>query len=153
MTSISPLMPFLIIVGLIVIFAIILPITLLCVVLAGRRNKTAASTPVQPEATPVNPEARNQRREAILDQLAKKEITSEDAEQQLLELDNPLPEQMPVTPPKSGCGMSLGCLVAAICGLFIFVVLAVVLLMQAFHVAGFQPPLRGYDMIRIEKMR
>lgn len=127
---------------------IILPIVLICVLLFGRQRKPAASPVVQP-ATNDNPEARNQRREAILGQLANKTISREEAERQLRELDNPLPEQMPAAPPPAGNGCGKGCLVAGICAIIALGVL-LLLLLGMFGITG---RTMHRQAIRIEEMR
>lgn len=128
---------------------IIVPVILICVVLAGKRNKAPATAASQPEAETVNPEARNQRRETILGQLAKKEISREEAEKLLLELDNPLPRQMPTTPPpKSGCGS--GCLIAIICGLVAGVIL--ILLLMSLLFVSVETTSSEYE-VQVEEMR
>lgn len=117
---------FLLIVGLL----IILPIVLICVLLGSLRSRPVPQPTQPPEA--IDPAERNRKREAILNQLAAKEITKEDAEQQLLELDNPVPEQLPVAPlpPRRGCGA--GCLVAVIC----IIVAVILLLLSVFGVTS-----------------
>jgi uncharacterized membrane protein len=141
---------YLIIVGILLILGIVLAVVLVCVLLATRRKTRAMPAPTMPVTAANNPEARNQRREAILERLAKKEISSEEAEQQLLALDNPLPEQMPVAPPppRNGCGS--GCLVAVICGIVIFVLLILVLLGSFFFMRTNE--VRAHA-IRTEEMR
>ena len=113
--SVFPIL--LLIIGLV----IILPIVLICVLL-GKRREQATVYQVQSQET-IDPSERNRKREAILNQLATKEITKEDAEQQLLELDNPVPEQLPVAPapPRNGCGT--GCLIAVICAIVAIAIL------------------------------
>lgn len=135
-----------VIIGIIIIPSIIL----ICVLLAGKRNKTSATTPFQPAAETIHPEERNQRREAILGQLASKEITRAEAEQQLLELDNPLPEQMPMAPPPKSRGGS-GCLIAAICGLVAFVIL--ILLVVSFFFVAVEKTSSEHHTVQVEKMR
>ena len=135
----------LIVIGLV----IVLPIVLICILL-GRRRTPAALPPMQPATTEI-PEARNQRREAILGRLANKEITRDEAEQQLLELDKPLPEQMPVAPPPARNGCGRGCLVAVICGI-VAVVLLLLLLFGLFF--GFRVQnVHHQNAIQIERMR
>ena len=116
---------FLLIIGLV----IILPIVLICVLL-GKRREQATVYQVQSQET-IDPSERNRKREAILNQLAAKEITKEDAEQQLLELDNPVPEQLPVAPPPPRKGCGTGCLVAVICA----IVAVILLLLSIFGVS------------------
>lgn len=117
------------ILGLVLLFiaavAISLPIVLLVVAL-GRKNKPAAVSQERP-VTMADPAERNRQREAILEKLAGKELTCEEAEQQLLELDKPLPEQMPPPPPPTNKGCGFGCLIAAILGFMAFIVLLVLL--------------------------
>jgi hypothetical protein len=63
-----------------------------------------------------NPVDRRQQREAILEKLSQKEINQDEAERQLLDLDNPVPAEMPPPPAKqnnSGCG----CLIAVVLAL------------------------------------
>ena len=93
--------------GLFAIFAIVLIIVLA----ASRRSKPAPTIKMPTQSIP--PAERNQRREAILEKLSSGNLSREEAEEQLLKLDKPIPEQMPVPPPSnSGCGK--GCLIAAI---------------------------------------
>jgi cytochrome c-type biogenesis protein CcmH/NrfG len=129
----APVIPFvLLLAGLV----IILPIVLICVLLGKRRGQPTAQ--VQPRET-TDPAERNRKREEILKQLAAKEITKEEAEQQLLELENPVPEQLPAAPPppRNGCGS--GCLVAVICAIVAVLLLLLFLLPLAgigFHRAS-----------------
>lgn len=103
---------------------IVLPIVLIAILLGRRRPPASSAAPPAPNE---NPAARNQRREEILGRLARKEISRDEAERQLVELDNPVPAQMPATPPppRNGCGS--GCLVAVICGMVAFVLLLLLL--------------------------
>jgi len=125
------ILPVLLIAGLV----IILPIVLICVLLGKRRGQPTAHQ-VQPQET-TDPAERNRKREEILKQLAAKEITKEEAEQQLLELENPVPEQLPAAPPppRNGCGS--GCLVAVICAIVAVVILFLLLFagLNVFHVS------------------
>jgi uncharacterized membrane protein len=126
----APIFPlFLLIIGLVVI----LPIVLICVLLGSRRSQPATQPSQPPEA--IDPAERNRKREAILNQLAAKEITKEDAEQQLLELDNPVPEQLPIAPPPPRRGCGAGCLVAVICAIVAVILLLLFLFgLNIFHV-------------------
>jgi uncharacterized membrane protein len=130
----APVIPFvLLLAGLV----IILPIVLICVLLGKRRGQPTAHQVHSQETT--DPAERNRKREEILKQLAAKEITKEEAEQQLLELENPVPEQLPAAPPppRNGCGS--GCLVAVICAIVAVLLLLLFLLPLAgigFHRAS-----------------
>lgn len=130
---------------------ILLLIILIGAIAAGSRKRGSPAPSLQPDSPANNPEARNQRREAILDKLAQKEITRDEAEQQLLELDTPLPEQMPTPPrpPKGGCGS--GCLIAVICGL-VALVLAILLIISLLFV-GVRTTSEEYHEVRTQEMR
>jgi hypothetical protein len=129
-------------------------IILIGVVIAISRKRASTAPPLQPQAAVNNPVARNQRREAILEKLAQKEITRTEAEQQLLELDQPLPETMPMAPPpKGGCGS--GCLLAVACGLVLLVV--TILLLMSLSFVGVKTTVskqhRAVQLERMEKMK
>jgi uncharacterized protein HemX len=67
-----------------------------------------------------NPVDRRQRREAILEKLSRKELSRDEAERQLLDLDSPLPSEMPPPPAQKnnrGCGCGCGCLTAVVLAL------------------------------------
>lgn len=126
-------------------------IILIGVIVAVSRKRGSPAPSLQPETTVNNPMARNQRREAILEKLAQKEITRSEAEQLLLELDKPLPETMPVPPPpKSGCGS--GCLIAVVCGLVALVV-AILLLMSLLFVGVKTTVREQHHAVQMEKMK
>lgn len=136
------------IVLLIIASVVILPVALICMLLA--RGTRRPAVPAAQPATTVNPAERNRRREAILEKLAAKEISREDAEQQLVELDKPLPEQMPVPPPQTNKGCGGGCLVATIC---LIIVLALLLLAVFLPAVVHSKQSVEHQMIRIEEAR
>ena len=84
-------------------------IALLCM-----RRKPQPVTIDLPEQT--NPVDRKQRRTAILEKLSQKEISQNEAERQLLELDNPVPAEMP-PPPAPQKNHGCGCLIATVIAL------------------------------------
>ncbi|MBN2162930.1 MAG: hypothetical protein JXR25_05830 [Pontiellaceae bacterium] len=102
----------------------ILSIVLLIALAASRKPKTAPPIKMSAQSIPI--EERNQRREAILEKLSAGDLSREEAEEQLLKLDKPIPEQMPV-PPASNSGCGKGCLIAAIS--FVLVIGVVILLL------------------------
>ena len=119
--------------GFLMLGGLILMIIILIVgvVLLMIRRKPKVETQIQPVVSS-NPEMRSQRREAILKGLANKEISQEEAERQLLDLDTPLPEQMPAPVRAAGKGCGKGCLVAVICGVVAFVVIILLLFLMLF---------------------
>ena len=119
-------MELLILIGIVVI----LPIIIICIIVG--RKKSAANQPVPQQPDSIDPAERNRQREAILEKLAKKELSREAAEQELLELDKPLPEKMPPPPPRSNKGCGTGCLVVVIAG-FIALVVLLLLFMGSFR--------------------
>ena len=108
----------LLLLGLVIALAVV--IGLLC---TRRKPAPAAYTP-PPE---INPADRQQEREAILEQLAQKEISQDEAEQKLRELDNPVPAEMP-PPPAQQNNRGCGCLAAVVIALVLFGLLAFLLL-------------------------
>ena len=83
---------------------------------------------------------RRQEREAILEQLARKEIGQDEAERKLRELDNPVPAEMPpppVQPNNRALGCGCGCLVVILLALLIAPLLFILLAHFGFNVAVF----------------
>ena len=111
-------LPILIIV---ILCVIILPVVLICVLLATKNRRPAV--PGVPSLPTPDPEMRNRQREMILERLAAREISREEAEAQLLDLDRPLPEQLPMPPRKQVNGCFVGCLAALIVGILVFLFL------------------------------
>lgn len=105
-------------------------LVVLLVVLLSRPKPTAV--PVV-SAHSINPTDRQQLREAILEQLSRKEINQDEAERQLLELDNPVPEEMP-PPPQRRNGRGCGCLIAATVAIALLALLLPLLLFFAVSV-------------------
>lgn len=88
---------------------------------ARRRSATVAAPPADtPAGVPL--EARREARETVLRKLADKELTREQAEAQLAELDNPVPETLPTPQAQRGVGgRGCGCLAASLLGLLILI--------------------------------
>lgn len=113
-------------------FVVLIPLAILvatCVVVwVARRRRDGAGGDAPEGRMPAESAAsRRDAREAVLRQLADKELTREQAEARLAELDNPVPETLP-TPParRSGIGLGCGCLVAAVILLLLLLVMLVV---------------------------
>lgn len=123
--SASMLVVGLIVLALLTLFIVGIVVTV--VLLTGRRSKPVTSGIPEPRPT-TSTEGRRQQREEILEKLAAQEMSREDAESALLELDKPLPEQMPLPPQtRSGCG-GAGCLIVAVVAALVVVVLFVAVL-------------------------
>lgn len=137
--------PWFIILLMLILLLLLLPVILI-IVLVGRRNQPPPAA--APQVEPMAPGERSRRREAILERLASKELSREEAEQQLLELDNPVPAEMPGAPQRKGNGAALGC------GCLVAVLLAIVAAVLLFGLLfGFRSHHVRAETIRLEHLR
>lgn len=97
------------------------------VILVSRKNKSGPQDMTSIEPALVTGDTRAQRSE-ILQQLADKQLTREDAEARLAALGTPVPEDMPQLPQASSGGSGKGCLIALLIALPIVLVGILVLL-------------------------
>ena len=125
-TKLSILSLGVLVIGLVIILALV-GVAILFARSGRRRSSVGASMPVDVPSG-VSLEARRDAREAVLQKLASKELTREQAETQLAELDNPVPEALPTPQARRGMGgAGCGCLVAVLVGVLVLVALGVFL--------------------------
>jgi hypothetical protein len=106
---------------------VVLVAVLFVAVIVSDRGGARPSRPHPPPAPPP-PAVRREGRLSILQRLADRRITVEDAEQELLRLGDPVPATMPPPPPAPAPSRGRGCLLAALVFLVIGAVLLVLLL-------------------------